>query len=88
MPFKMSLRKRAKKIPDSEIVVFYEGDMVVEKREVPEIVELMAREAISTKRKYESFIVERNIRENGRVIGLRVIMLLKPIKKEEKKKKK
>lgn len=87
MPFKMSLRKRAKKIPNSELVVFYEAG-IAEKKGTPEIVDLMARAVISAKRKYASLIAERNIWEKGRVIDFRITMLLKPAKKKEKEKKK
>lgn len=79
----MSLRKRAKKIPDAEAVVYYEETGVAGNKGTPEVLDLMAKAVISAKRKYVGFIVEHDIRESGRVISFRVTMLLKPAKKEK-----
>lgn len=85
MAFKMDLRENLEKIPDSEIVIYYRGDVSVDRRGIPEIVDLMARGVISAKRKYQSFIVERDFMENTHEISFRITMLLEPSKKKKRK---
>lgn len=83
MAYKMDLDKRmAPKIPKNEWVVYYE-EAKPAVRGVPEVLDIMMTTAVAAKRKIISHDVEHFI--NG-IKCYRITMLLKPIKKKEKKK--